>query len=194
MKAHWLILKATLRAAVWKSTPVPPSVTIRALLIWIIAAMAAEAARQYFVINDAAGFSPYGINSIIAEMAVLAAVTLLFFSSNRIAALAQLFALIVLAEAVSIAASRLPTIAAATVLVAAGLLYFSRDRTAVFSKLLALAVFAELATIAVTRIPGFDLASGMWTAMDWTILSFVVLLVWWVGGIRARCSALSVLP
>ena len=192
MKEHWLILKATLRAAVWKSTPVPPSVTIRALLIWIVASMAAEAARQYFVINDAAGFSPYGINSIIAEMAVLAAVTLLFFSSNRIAALAQLFALVVLAEAVSIAASRLPAIAAATVLVAAGLLYFSRDRTAIFSKLLALAVFAELATIAITRIPGFDLTSGMWTALDWTILSCVVLLVWWVGGAAAILrSALS---
>ena len=143
--------------------------------------MAAEAARQYFVINDDAGFSLYGINSIIAEMAVLAAVALLFFSSSRIAALAQLFALVVLAEAVSIAASRLPAIAAATALVAAGLLYFSRDRTAVFSKLLALAGFAELAVIAVIRIPGFDLTSGMWTAMDSTILSFVVLLVWWVG-------------
>jgi hypothetical protein len=80
--------------------------------------MAAEAARQYFAIDDAAAFSLYGINSIIAETAVLVAVGLLFFSPNRTAALAQLFALIVLAEWVSIAASRLPAIAAATVLVA----------------------------------------------------------------------------
>ena len=83
--------------------------------------MAAEAARQYFVINDDAGFSLYGINSIIAEMAVLAAVALLFFSSSRIAALAQLFALVVLAEAASIAAAPVSDGIRAAVSHAAGL-------------------------------------------------------------------------
>ena len=185
MKELWLILKATLRAAVWKSTPVPPSVTVRAVLIWTIAAMAAEAARQYFAIDDAAAFSLYGVNTIIAETAVLAAVGLLFFSGNRTAALAQLFALIVLAELVSIAANRLPALAAATVLVAVGLLYFSRNRTAVLSKLFALAVLAELVAIAVTRLPAFDLMPGMWTAMDTTVLFFIVLLVWWTGAVAA---------
>lgn len=185
MKELWLILKATLRAAVWKKTPVPPSVTIRAVLIWIIASMAAEAARQYFAIDDAAAFSLYGINSIIAETAVLVAVGLLFFSPNRTAALARLFALIVLAEWVSIVASRLLAISAATVLVALGVLFFSRNRTAVLSKLFALAVLAELVAIAVTRLPAFDSMSGMWTATDSTILSFIVLLVWWTGAVAA---------
>ena len=185
MKEFRLILRATLRAAVWKSTPAPPSVTIRAVFIWIIASIAAEAARQYFAIDEAAGFSIYGINSIIAEMAVLVAVALLFFSPNRTAALAQLFALIILAELVSIVAGRLPAIAAATVLVAVGLLFFSRNRTAVLSKLFALAVLAELLAIAVTRLPAFDLMAGMWTATNSTVLSFILLLVWWIGAATA---------
>jgi hypothetical protein len=188
MKELWLISKATLRAAVWKSTPVPPSVTIRAVLIWIIASMAAEAARQYFAIDDAAAFSLYGVNTIIAETAVLAAVGLLFFSSNRTAALAQLFALNVLAECTTIAANRLPALAVAAALVALGLRFFSRNRTAVISKLFALAVLAELAAIAVTRLPALERLNpipGIWTATDTTILFFMVLLVWWTGGVAA---------
>jgi hypothetical protein len=136
-------------------------VTIRAVFIWIIASLAAEAARQYFAIDEAAAFSIYGINSIIAEMAVLVTVALLLFSLNRTAAIAQLFALVILVDLVSIVASRLPAIAAATVLVAVGFLFFSRNRTAVLSKLFALAVLAELLAIAVTRLPAFDLMAGM---------------------------------
>jgi hypothetical protein len=185
VKELWLILKAALRAAVWKSTPVPPSVTIRAVFIWIIASIAAEAARQYFAIDEAAAFSIYGINSIIAEVAVLATVAFLFFSPNRTAALAQLFALIILVDLVSIVASRLPAIAAATVLAAVGLLFFSRNRTAVLSKLFALAILAELLAIVVTRLPTFDLTAGMWTATDSTVLSFILRLVWWIGAATA---------
>lgn len=185
MKELWLVLKATLRAAVWKSTPVPPSATFRAVLIWIIAAMAAEAARQYFVIDDAAAFSLYGINSIIAETAVLVAVGLLFLAPNRPAALAQLFALIVFVELVLIVAIRLPAIAAATVLILVGLRVFSHNRTAVISKLFTLAVLAELVAIAVIRLPAFDSLRGMWTAADPTILSFTALLLWWIGAATA---------
>jgi Peptidase C13 family len=185
VKELWLILKAALRAAVWKSTPVPPSGTIRAVFIWIIASIAAEAARQYFAIDEAAAFSIYGINSIIAEMAVLVTVALLLFSLNRTAAIAQLFALVILVDLVSIVASRLPAIAAATVLAAVGLLFFSRNRTAVLSKLFALAILAELLAIVVTRLPTFDLTAGMWTATDSTVLSFILRLVWWIGAATA---------
>jgi hypothetical protein len=181
MKEHWWILKATLRAAVWKSTPDQPSVSIRAVLIWMLASMVTEAARQYFFIEDAAGFSPYGINSIISETAVLAAAGFLFLSVSRTAALAQLFALIALAEWGSIAASRLPAVAATTVLVAAGFLFFSRNRNLVIWKVFALAAFAELAVIALTNLPAFDLMPVMWTAADSKILFFILLLVWWTG-------------
>src|SRR3954452_8811637 len=129
MNAPW-ILKATLRTAAWKSMPAPPSIPIRTVLFWMIAAMTAEAARQYFAIEDTAIFSLYGINSIIAEMAMAAAIGLLFFSRSQTAALAQLFALVVLAECVAIAANRWPVIAATTIFVAAGLVYLSRHRSA----------------------------------------------------------------
>lgn len=185
MKEFWLILNATLRAAVWKSTPVPTSVSIRTVLIWIVASMAAEVAQQYFLIEDAAAFSHYGINSIIAETAVLVAVALLFFSDNRTVAIAQLFALSVLGWLMTIAVSRMPAITAATVLVAAGLFFFSRNRTAVISKLFALAVLAELVAICVTRLPVFDLMPGMWTSASAKMLSFIVLLVWSIGGAAA---------
>lgn len=187
MNELW-ILKATLRTAAWKSMPAPPSIPIRTVLIWMVAAMAAEAARQYLAIDDTAIFSLYGVNSIIAEMAIVAAAGLLFFSRSRTAALAQLFALVVLAEWIAIAANRLPVIAATTILVAMGLVYFSRNRNAVLSKLFALAVLAELVTLAVTRLPAFEWPNSMhavWTATTTTVLSVLVLLAWLTGATAA---------
>ena len=73
MKNLWWILKATSRTAVWKSVPAPPSIPIRTVLVWMGTAMAAEAARQYLAIDDPAIFSLYGLNSIIAELAIVAA-------------------------------------------------------------------------------------------------------------------------
>jgi hypothetical protein len=71
-------------------------------------AMASDAARQYLAIDGAAAFSLYGVNSIIAEMAVFAGVALLFVSRDRAVVLVQLAALNVLLEWLMIAASHLP--------------------------------------------------------------------------------------
>ena len=49
------------------------------MLVWIIVAMAAEAVRQYFAVDGAATFTFYGVNTIITEAAVLAAVGTLIF-------------------------------------------------------------------------------------------------------------------
>jgi hypothetical protein len=188
MKGLWWVLKATLRTAAWKTTPAPPSIAVSTVLLWMVAAMAAEAARQYLTIDDRAAFSPYGINSVIAEMAIVAAAGLLFFSRSRTAALAQLFALVILAEGIAIAANRLPVIAATTILVATGLVVFSRNRTAVLWKLFALAVLAELVAFAATRLPAFEWLDSMpapWTATITTVLSLFVLLVWWSGATAA---------
>ena len=188
MKNLWWILKATSRTAVWKSVPAPPSIPIRTVLVWMGAAMAAEAARQYLAIDDAAIFSLYGVNSIIAEMAMMAAAGVVFFSRSRTAALAQLFALVVLAECIAIAANRLPVVAATTVFVSVGLVFFSRNRTAVLSKLFALAIVAELVALAATRLPAFEWRNAMpavWTATTTMVLPVVVLLVWLTGAAAA---------
>jgi hypothetical protein len=182
------MLKGALRAAVWKSTPAPPSVTIRFVLLWMIAATIAEAARQYVAIDDAASFSLYGIDSLIAETAILAAAGLLFFSQHRAAALAQMFALILLAESAVIAAIRWPVLTAATVVVALGLLVFRRNRTAVIWKLFTLGALAELAAVAAARLPDVDwarLMPALWTTTNATILCSIVLLAWWIGAAAA---------
>jgi hypothetical protein len=188
MKELWSILKATLRAAAWKIAPGPPSVTLRSVFICTVVLMVTEAARQYFAIDDAAAFSIYGVNTIIAETAVLAAVALLFFSVDRTAALAQLFALVALADGITIVAISMPALAAASGLVAAGLVYFSRNRTAVISELFALAILAELMAIAVARLPAFqrlELMAGMWTPVGATVSLMIGLLVWLTGAVTA---------
>jgi hypothetical protein len=110
MKNLWWVITAMLRAAVWKSTPDQPSMPIRAVLVLAIAAMGSDAANQYFAVSGSASYSFYGVNSLIAEKAVLAAVGLLFISQNRPAALAQIFAFDILSTWVQFAAGRLPTL------------------------------------------------------------------------------------
>jgi hypothetical protein len=188
MNELWLILKAALRAAAWKTAPVPPSVAIRAVIIWMVVSMLAEAARQYLALEDTAAFSIYGVNTIIAEAAVLAAVGLLFFSVDRTAALAQLFVLSALADGIAIVASRLPELTATSALVALGLVYFSRNRTAVIWKLVALVMLAELVTVAVTRLPAFERLEPMaymWTARGAALLLYFGLLIWSTGAVTA---------
>jgi len=108
MKSILWVIRATLRAALWKSIAADRPVSIRAVLVFVAMAMASEAARQYLAIDGAASFSLYGVNSIIAAMAVFVAVALLFVSRDRAIVLAQLAGLTVLLEWMVIAAFRFP--------------------------------------------------------------------------------------
>jgi hypothetical protein len=92
MRELWWIIRATLRAAIWKSTPGHPSLTIRAVLFWIAVSMASDAAAEYLQIEGPAGYSIYGVNSIIAATAVMGLVALLFVPRDRAVVLAQIFA------------------------------------------------------------------------------------------------------
>jgi hypothetical protein len=83
MKNFLWVIRAVLRAARWQSTGADRPVSFRVVLVFVAMAMASEAARQYFVIDGLAIFSLYGVNSIIATMAVFVAVTLLFVSRDR---------------------------------------------------------------------------------------------------------------
>jgi hypothetical protein len=108
MKNLLWVMRATLRAAIWKSTDANPPVSIRTVLVFVVMAMASDAARQYLAIDGAAAFSLYGVNSIIAEMAVFVGVALLFVSRDRAVVLVQLAALNILLEWLMIAASHFP--------------------------------------------------------------------------------------
>jgi Peptidase C13 family len=108
MKNIVWVIRATLRAALWRSTAADRPISIRTVLLFVTMAMASEAARQYFAIDGAANFSLYGVNSIIAAMAVFVAVALLFVSRDRAVVLALLAGLTVLLEWMAIAAVRLP--------------------------------------------------------------------------------------
>jgi len=189
---RWTI-RATLRAAIWKSTPGHPSLTIRSVLFWIAVSMASAAAAEYFQIDGPAGFSIYGINSIIAAAAVTGVVALLFVPNDRAVVLAQIFALAALEQWVTIAAHLVPRfdlvpLAATAVLIAASPWLMSRHRDIALSQILAACVVAELFAIAAARLPAFDwfdLAPGMWTKLDALIATIVLDFVWSVGAVAA---------
>jgi len=108
MKNLLWVMRTTLRAALWRSTAAERSVSVFTVLVFATLAMASEAARQYLTADSPPAFSIYGVNSIVATMAVFVAVTLLFVSQDRATVLARLACLIVLLEWTVIAASRLP--------------------------------------------------------------------------------------
>jgi len=107
MKNHWMIIAGALRAAVWKATPIRGSAPVHVAVMWAIVAIGAELAQQYFESRGSAYFSPYGLNSTLAIMAIAAAVVLLFTSAHRALVLATVFALDTLLSSVEVAADLL---------------------------------------------------------------------------------------
>ena len=109
MKNFLWVIQATLRAARWRSTAVEPSGLgfhrphLRRHWRWL-----RKPRASILTVDGPAAFSIYGINSIIAAMAVFVAIASLFISKDRAVVLAQLAALATLLEWMLIAASRLP--------------------------------------------------------------------------------------
>src|SRR5690349_6894442 len=108
MKNFLWVVWAALRAAFWRRTAADRSVTIGTVLLCALVAAASDAAHQYLTAEGAAGFSLYGINSIIADIAVCGAVTLLFVSRDRAVVLAQFLVLNALVNWVIAAAVHSP--------------------------------------------------------------------------------------
>jgi hypothetical protein len=108
MKNFLWVVWAALRAAFWRRTAADRSVTIGTVLLCALVAAASDAAHQYLTAEGAARFSLYGINSIIAEIAVCGAVTLLFVSRDRAVVLAQFLVLNALVNWVIAAAVHFP--------------------------------------------------------------------------------------
>jgi len=188
MNGLWSILKTALGAATWRRAATPGAVRIRTAIIWIFVAMAAEAARQYVAADGAASFTLYGVNTVIAQAAILVAAGLLVFSADRTTGVAQLFALVVLAECAVMLISSQPVLAAAAALSVAGIAYVSRSRTALFWKLFALIGLVQLAALAIDRLPmaeRFDMRFDGWISTAATATLVLVLLIWWTGAIAA---------
>ena len=108
MKNFFWVVRAALRAALWRRTTVDRSVTVGTVLLCALVTAASDVAHQYVTAEGAARFSLYGVNSIIAEIAVCAAVTLLFVSRDRAVVLAQFLVLNALVDWVIMAAVHFP--------------------------------------------------------------------------------------
>lgn len=108
MKNFIWVVRAALRAAFWKKTAADHPVTVGTVLLCALAAAASEAASQYVSAEGAARFSLYGVNSIIAEVAVCAAITLLFAVRDRAVVLARFLVLHAFVSWLIMAAFQLP--------------------------------------------------------------------------------------
>jgi hypothetical protein len=78
MENFWCVLRAALRATIWRATHQASTVGVPALLGWSLAAIGAGIAYEYALAGKAALFNPYGLNSAFAETAVVLAVASMF--------------------------------------------------------------------------------------------------------------------
>jgi Peptidase C13 family len=112
MNSVWSVLAVASRAAVWrksfdksydKSCDLP-SVGLPALLAWAAALAAVRVAGQFAAAGLGAAFDPYGLNAVIAWVAVDLAVAALFVPpAARAMALAAMFALSIAGELIMLA-------------------------------------------------------------------------------------------
>jgi hypothetical protein len=95
----WRVLKLAARAAVWRTTPDPPLVGLPVLLGFAIVVAAVRIALQLLAAASWHGFNPYGLNAVVAWIALELAVAALFVRpAGRATALSVMFILSVLAD------------------------------------------------------------------------------------------------
>jgi hypothetical protein len=110
----WPVLKLSSRAALWRTTADPPEAGLPVLLGFALLLIAARVGFEFFGTGAARHFNPYGINSVIAWLALeLAVAALLVPAGRRMTALSSMFALSLIAElAIDAATIRFPAAAA----------------------------------------------------------------------------------
>ena len=95
----WSVLKLASRAAIWRTTPDPRPVGLPSLLISIIAVAVLRVALQFVAAGPGGGFNAYGLNAIVAWLALEAVLAALFVPpAARTTALSAVFALLFIAE------------------------------------------------------------------------------------------------
>ncbi|MGH9694024.1 MAG: hypothetical protein ACRD5Z_07785, partial [Bryobacteraceae bacterium] len=97
----WPVLRLAARAAVWRGTPDPLLVGLPTLLGWTAALAAIRVALQFVTAGALATFNPYGLNAVVAWVALEVAVAALFVEpAARATAVAAMFVLSNVLEAV----------------------------------------------------------------------------------------------
>ena len=87
------------RAAVWRTTPEPRPVGFASLLGFIVVLAALRVALQFLTAGPHGAFNPYGINALIAWLALeIVAAALIVPAAARMTALTAMVALLVFAE------------------------------------------------------------------------------------------------
>jgi hypothetical protein len=93
------ILKLAGRAAVWRTTPEPRPVGFASLMGFIVVLAALRVVLQYLAAGPHGAFNPYGINALIAWLALeIAVAALVIPAAARVTALTAMVALLVVAE------------------------------------------------------------------------------------------------
>jgi hypothetical protein len=111
------VLKFAARAAIWRATPNPGVVGLPSLLMWIIGLALIRVALQFLAAGPSGGFNPYGLNAVVAWLALELAVAALFVrAAVRASVLSAMFALLIIAElaagAAKLGITRLPSLSA----------------------------------------------------------------------------------
>ncbi len=95
----WRVLKLAARAAVWRTTPDPPLVGLPVLLGFAVAVAVARIALQLLAAGSWRIFNPYGLNAVVAWIALELAVAALFVRpAGRACALSTMFVLSIVAD------------------------------------------------------------------------------------------------
>jgi len=99
MSSFVLVLKLASRAAIWRTTRVPRLVGLPSLLGWLAGLGVLRMLLQLAAAGSGAGFNPYGLNAIVAWLAIEAVITALFVPpAARNTALSAMFALTLVGE------------------------------------------------------------------------------------------------
>jgi Peptidase C13 family len=97
----WGVVKLAMRAAIWRRTSDPPLVGLRSLLAFAGLVAAVRAGLQLVEAGAWQAFNPYGLNAVVAWIALELAIAALFVRpAARTTALAAMFVLSVIADIV----------------------------------------------------------------------------------------------
>ena len=95
----WGVVKLAMRAAIWRRTPDPPLVGLRSLLAFALLVAAVRAGLQLLEAGAWQAFNPYGLNAVIAWIALELAIAALFVRpAARTTALGAMFVLSVIVD------------------------------------------------------------------------------------------------
>jgi len=104
MKSLWSVLKLASRASIWRPTLGAELVGLPSLLLWLVVLAIVRIALQYVAAGPGLAINPYGVNAVIAWLALETAVAALFVPrAARTTALSAMVALLVAAEIFSYA-------------------------------------------------------------------------------------------